>query len=237
MTKENDSIGTAILAFHQHKTAPDIIVSSDICDDDVIPVEYLFRSYEEMPEIEKTALNNCVGSVLEIGAGAGMHAKELIKRGHPVTPIDISPGAVEYMISQNIPAKEIDFFELPNEKFDTLLLLMNGLGIAQNLSSLEGFLLHAQSYLTENGKILCDSTNVQYLYEDDEGGMWLDLASEYHGNFKFKMTFKEVETDWFDWLYVDFNTLLEKASNVGLNVRLLMEDEEHYLVEMTKQKK
>lgn len=234
MTKTNDAIGTAILEFQEHKTAPDIIVSSDICDDDVIPVEYLFRSYEEMPEIEKVALNNCSGSILEVGAGAGMHAKELIKKGHAVTAIDISQGAVEYMISQNIPAKEIDFFETPAEKFDTVLLLMNGLGIAKNLSSLEGFLLHAQSYLTENGKIICDSTNVQYLYEDDEGAIWLDLASEYHGNFKFKMKFREVETEWFDWLYVDYATLLEKASNVGLNVQLLFEDEEHYLVALSK---
>ena len=234
MTKDKDAIGAAILDFAQHQKASDIIVSSDICDDDVIPVAYLFRSFDEMPELEKIALNHCVGSVLEVGAGAGMHAKELIKKGHTVTPIDISPGAVEYMRSQSIPAQELDFNLIKDQQFDTVLLLMNGLGIAQNLNSLESFLRHAQSCLKEHGKIICDSTNVMYLYEDDEGGMWMDLNSEYYGDFKFKMSYNSVETDWFDWLYVDYNTLVEKASNIGLNVHLLFEDEEHYLVELTK---
>ena len=66
---------------------------------------------------------------------------------------------------------------------------MNGIGIAKNLANLENTLLRAKGMLNENGKILCDSADIKYLYEDNDGGMWVDLNTTYYGNFKFQMTF------------------------------------------------
>jgi SAM-dependent methyltransferase len=232
MTLENDAIGRAILEFAELGKAEDIIVESDICDDDTIPVAYLFRDYESMPELEKIALNLCEGKVLDVGAGAGSHAKALISIGFDVKAIDFSPGAVSYMQSEKINAHEVDFLELKNEKYDTLLLLMNGIGIAKRLNALENFLIHAKACLTETGKIICDSTDVSYLYQDDEGAVWLDLNSEYQGDFKFRMNYKDTKTEWFEWLYVDFNTLLETAEKVGLSTKLIFEEENQYLVEL-----
>jgi len=234
MDASKDAIGTAILEFAKKKNTNEIIVASDICEDDTIPVFYLFRDFEAMPELEKIALQHCSGSILDVGAGAGIHTQYLKTNGANVKAIDISPGAVAYMQAQGIDARCIDFRELPDEKYDTLLLLMNGIGIANRLSSLEDFLKYAKTRITENGKIICDSTNVMYLYEDDDGAMWMDLNSEYYGNFKFQMKYNNIETDWFDWLYVDYNTLTEKATLAGLNVHLLFEDDTHFLVEMTK---
>ncbi len=233
MKESEDVFGEAIKDFIEHGKAEDIIVASDLCDDDVIPVAYLFRDSTEMPELEKIALQNCTGKILDIGAGAGIHSKELMRMKQDVRAIDISPGSVSYMNSVGISAKVQDFKTLQDEKYDTLLLLMNGLGIAGDLDSLESFLKHAISCLTEGGKIICDSTNVLYLYENEDGSVWMDLNSAYFGNFKFQMKYKNTSTDWFDWLYVDYNMLLEKAGNVGLAVKLLHEDEEHYLVELT----
>jgi len=234
MNPTKDVIGTAIIEFSKNKNKKEIIVASDICEDDSIPVFYLFRDFEAMPELEKVALENCTGNILDVGAGAGIHARHLKNKGKNVKAIDVSAGAVQYMQSQGIDARCINFRDLPEEKYDTLLLLMNGIGIAGKLSSLEDFLSFAKTRLTQQGKIICDSTNVMYLYEDDDGAMWMDLNSEYYGNFKFKMKYNSIETDWFDWLYVDYNTLSEKAENVGLHVKLLFEDDTHFLVEMTK---
>ncbi len=231
--KTGDPVGAAILDYSITKKADDIIVSSDICDDDLIPIEVLFRNHNEMPDLEVMALECCKGKVLDVGAGAGAHSKELIDRGLIVESIEISEGAVQYMNSIGLNAKKINFFDLKNEKYDTILMMMNGIGIAGKLSNLEYTLLHAKSILQPGGKILCDSSDIKYLYEDEDGSMWLDLNSEYYGNFRFQMKFKKEKGPWFDWLYVDFENLFKAAQNVGLKAKKLMDQEDHYLAEIT----
>ena len=48
-----DPVGAAILEYAEKKRPADIIVSSDICDDDIIPLEVLFRTFNDMPQIEQ----------------------------------------------------------------------------------------------------------------------------------------------------------------------------------------
>ncbi|MFM6936046.1 MAG: class I SAM-dependent methyltransferase, partial [Flavobacteriales bacterium] len=147
-TTQQDPIGQAILDYSKTKKPFDIIVSSDLCDDDIIPIEVLFRSYNEMPELEQLAIKLCKGQVLDAGAGTGVHTKELIKRGFSVFAIDTSEGAVEYMKSQGISAKQIDFESYnPPAKFDTILLLMNGTGIFGTLKETPNFLQKLKSLL------------------------------------------------------------------------------------------
>lgn len=227
-----DPIGSAIREYSITKKPADIIVSSDICEDDIIPVEVLFRKMGEMPELEKLALDRCKGKILDVGAGAGVHALELMDRGHKVVAIDISKGAVDYMLKQQIDARQISFEDLKDEKFDTILMLMNGIGIAGTLSNLEQTLSHAKTLLNPGGKILCDSSDIKYLYEDEDGSLWIDLNTEYYGNFRFQMKYKKDKGPWFDWLYVDFDNLFKSAKNVGLKASRVFEQEDNYLAEI-----
>ena len=231
--KKGDPVGAAILDYIKTRKPDDIIVSSDICEDDVIPVEVLFRNQIEMPDLELMALESCKGKVLDVGAGAGAHSKELIDRGLDVDSIEISDGAVEYMKSIGLNARKINFFDLKNEKYDTILMMMNGIGIAGKLSNLENTLLQAKSLLQPGGKILCDSSDIKYLYEDEDGALWVDLNSEYYGNFRFQMKFKKEKGPWFDWLYVDFDNLFNAAKNVGLKAKKILDQDDHYLAEIT----
>ncbi len=231
--KIGDPIGQAILTYSKQRKPEDIIVSSDMCDDDIIPLEVLFRTFAEMPKIEQLAIERAQGKVLDVGAGAGVHALELMDRGHTVKAIDISPGAVSYMQSQGIDAVQENFFQLEGEQFDTILLLMNGLGIAGKLSKLEQTLLHAKSLLKPGGKILCDSSDIKYLYEDEDGSFWIDLNTEYYGNFRFRMKYKKDLSPWFDWLYVDFDNLFQTAKKAGLKAIRVHEEDDHYLAELT----
>lgn len=228
-----DPIGSAIHDYATSKKPADIIVSSDICEDDIIPVEVLFRTLDEMPELERLAMDRCKGKVLDAGAGTGIHALELMDRGSQVKAIDISKGAVAYMKKQGIDAEQISFLNLKNEKFDTILMLMNGIGIAGKLSNLERTLKHAKSLLNEGGRILCDSSDIRYLYEDEEGALWVDLNSEYYGNFRFQMKYKKEKGQWFDWLYVDFENLFQAAQNVGLKASKIYDENDNYLAEIT----
>jgi len=231
-TDQKDPMGQAIVDYAKNKINKDIIVVSEICDDDVIPSEYLFRTYDQMPKIEQLALSRCEGKILDVGAGAGIHANYLIEQGKEVSCIDISALSVAFLKAQNIEARHLNFFNLENEQYDTLLFLMNGLGIAGTLSNLEFTLLKAKSHLTKNGRILCDSSDIKYLYEDDEGGYWIDLNAGYYGDFKYQMLYESHASDWFDWLYVDFETFKTTAEKVGFEVELIHEEDQQYLAEL-----
>jgi hypothetical protein len=228
-----DPIGQAILDYAKRPKPADIVVESDLCDDDIIPVEVLFRSFDDMPELEQIALSKCSGKILDVGAAAGAHSKWLNDAGFDVLAIDLSQGAVKYLNEVGIKARVQDFYTLRNEKYDTMLMLMNGIGIAGSLAELGKTLTHASTLLSPKGRLLCDSSDVSYLYEDDDGAVWIDLNNEYHGNFRFRMTYKKESGDWFDWLYVDFDTLFKVGSEVGFTVRKVAEQDEHFLAELT----
>lgn len=228
----NDPMGQAIVDFAANGRAEDIVVCSDICDDDTIPPAYLFRSYEEMPTLEKLALSKCSGRILDIGSGAGIHAKWLQEQGFSVDTIDKSPLSAAFVQSLGIPSQCVDFFDLEEGNYDTLLMLMNGIGIAKTLEQLDATLVHAKKLVGEKGKIICDSSDIQYLYEDEDGGVWMDLNTTYYGNFRFQMKYNEHISDWFDWLYVDYGRLEEAALRTGWSIQKLYEDDNQYLAEL-----
>ncbi|MBI1837350.1 MAG: class I SAM-dependent methyltransferase [Flavobacteriia bacterium] len=196
-------------------------------------IEVLFRKPEEMPDLERIALEKAKGKVLEVGAGAGVHALEMMDNGLDVYAIDFSKGAVAHMKEKGIPSEQINFFDFQGKKFDTITMLMNGIGIAGTLANLEKTLLHCKSLLNEGGKILCDSSDIKYLYEDEDGALWVDLNSEYYGNFRFQMKYKGEIGPWFDWLYVDFDNLFQTAKKCGMKASRIYEKDDNYLAEIT----
>ena len=231
-----DPLGVAILEFEKNGFSENITVHSDICDDDVLPVPYLFRTFKQMPELEKQAVKLCKGYVLEVGSGAGCHAQYLKSQNFKTFSIDTSEGAISYLKSKNIPCENIEFLNYNATKFDTILILMNGLGLAGKLHKIEAFLLHAKSLLNKNGCIITDSSDIRYLYEDDEGGVWIDLNSKYPGEMEFQMEYKKHKTDWFSWVYIDFETLESICTKIGLKATKIMEDDNfHYLTKIEMQ--
>jgi len=231
-TNNTDPIGLAIQTYSKLKKPFDIIVHADLCEDDIIPIEVLFRTFEDMPEAEKLALSKAKGRILDVGAGAGVHSLELMDRGFSVRAIDISPGAVDFMKSQQIDAVNSSFLTYKDGKFDTILMLMNGIGVVGKLSNLKKALEHAKKLLNKGGALYCDSSDIKYLYEEEDGSYWLDLVTEYYGNFRFQMSYKQAKSAWFDWLYVDYDSLHKEAIESGFSCRKIFDDENHYLAEL-----
>lgn len=229
----SDPIGKAIsLYLKDHSKKLNIIVHSKEMEDDVIPVHYLFRTYRNFTDLEKIAVKNCRGRVLDVGAGTGVHSKYLMKNGFEVKAIDTSNGAVSYMNSLGINSECVDFMHFNNEKFDTLILLMNGIGLAGKCENLTLFLTHAMSLLDERGQILVDSTDVKYLYQEEDGSVSIYLNSEYYGNFTFQMECGEEKSEWFDWTYVDLNLLTAVAESIGFQVERLYQNEYNFLLKL-----
>ena len=231
----NDPLGAAITDFANNGTAENITVHSDLCDDDILPTSYLFRDFDEMPEIEQKALDLCKGKVLEVGAGTACHSKHLNSKGFETFSIDTSKGAIEFIKKQGLPCQNIPFLDYHNDLYDTILILMNGLGLAGKLNQIPTFLAHAKSLLNKNGCILADSSDIRYLYEDSDGSTWVNLNSTYPGEMEFQMEYKNHKSDWFPWVYLDFETLKIEAEKIGLKATKILENENfHYLVKLEK---
>lgn len=226
---KNDIFGSAMKAYFHHKDEEPIVVHSPDFDDDIISLPYLFRSFKEMPLLEKTALKHCKGKVLDVGCGAGSHSLYLQENKKlKVVSIDISEGAVEICKNRGLKDVRNISFEDINEKFDTLLFLMNGTGIIGKLEKLDNFFKKLKKILHSNGQVLIDSSDLSYLFDKDEdGGIWINAAEGYYGEIQYKLSYKKEESDYFDWLYLDYNSLNLAASKNGFSCTLLQEGK-HY---------
>lgn len=239
-----DLFGKAILDFQTNNSPEDLITETTISEEDEMSVAYLFRSYDEMPLIEQLALQRAKGKILDVGCGAGSHSLTLQNdRNLDVTAIDISANAIQACTLRGLKkAKVQDVMTLENEKFDTILLLMNGAGMCGRLKKIPAFLLKLKSLLNPNGQILLDSSDIIYMFEDDdsegsEGGKWIaspvqPLASgasqnEYYGEIVFNISYKGEKEKPFDWMFIDYNNLQNAAFANGLQCELILEGE-HY---------
>ncbi|HEY9196100.1 MAG TPA: class I SAM-dependent methyltransferase, partial [Mucilaginibacter sp.] len=124
-----DILGQAIYD-HYHQNPPHKLwINNQYGPREEMPVETYFRDEDDMPDLEWHALNECRGTVLDIGAGAGSHALLLQERGFDVTALEISALAAGVMQARGVNKVVIaDVFEYRDSRYDTLLLLMNGIG-------------------------------------------------------------------------------------------------------------
>ncbi|SHJ09657.1 Methyltransferase domain-containing protein [Mesonia phycicola] len=222
--KNPDIFGQAVADFYFENQPENIVVHSTDFDDDEIPTNYLFRSYQEMPPLEQKALQLAKGKVLDVGCCAGSHALYLQEKGIEVKAIDISKGAIEIAKQRGVKnAVSEDFFSIENVKFDTILMLMNGSGIIGKLNKLTHFFQHIKTLLTPNGSVLIDSSDLRYLFEEDEdGGIWVD-PNQYYGELTYTISYKGETSASFNWLYVDFNSLQLAAQSNGFICELIKE--------------
>jgi SAM-dependent methyltransferase len=230
-----DPMGAAIYDFHRNGSADVLKVYSSDFDDDEIPVADLFREYEEMPHIERVALDMAEGKVLDVGAGSGCHSLALAKAGKESVAIDISPLSVEVMRERGVDARLVNLYdESFAEKFDTVLMLMNGTGIIGTLENMDTFFTRIRQLLNPDGCVLIDSSDLRYLFEEEDGSLMIDLADDYYGLVDYQMQYKEVLGEPFDWLYVDFDTLAYYAEENGFKAEMVANGEHYdYLARLT----
>lgn len=230
---KKDIFGKAILDFYNKNSTEDIITSTNISDEDILPLDYLFRSYTEMPKLEKKALKLAKGEVLDVGCGAGSHSLWLQEKGFKVKAIDISKGAIEVCKKRGVLNTKLLPLLEEKQNFDTILLLMNGTGIFQTILNLPIYLNHLKSLLNEKGQILIDSSDIKYMYEDEDGGFWQDLNSGYYGELDYFLSYKGEREEPMKWLYLDFSTLNTACATVGLKCELIAEgDHFDYLAKL-----
>ena len=220
-----DLFGQALLDYHNGNYTEDLMTATHISDEDELPLPYLFRDFKAMPKLEQKALKLAKGSILDVGCGSGSHSLYLQEQNQTVKAIDISKGAIEVSKQRGVLNTEQKALLDETETFDTILLLMNGTGIFQTLNDVPHYLKHLKSLLNDNGQILIDSSDIKYMYEDEDGGFWIDTNANYYGELDYFLSYKGEKETPMKWLYLDFNTLLTACTSVGLKCELITEGE------------
>ena len=212
-----------MLDYHQSPGEQQLITWTSLTEEDPVPLAYFFRNYQEMPAIEQKALALSKGKVLDIGCGSGSHCLYLQnEKGLSVCAVDSSLGAAQIAkergVNQVFHQSILDFKE---GSFDTLLLLMNGLGVAKDFQGVLPLLIHLKSLLAPGGQILLDSSDLIYLFEEEDQDDWRNAAS-YYGELDFGIGFNG-ETEEFPWLYLDFEHLSQAAELAGFNCEKILD--------------
>ena len=235
MNSKMDPMGRAIADYWKTKKADRLRVFSPMFEEDEIPLQTLFRKYEDMPEIERKALDMAKGKTLDVGAGAGCHSLVLQEKGIDVTAIDISPLSVETMKERGVKSVLEQDFSTMEGRYDTVLMLMNGIGIVGTLESMPGFFRQLDKILAPRGQVLCDSSDISYVFEDENGMISIPNEMDYYGEHTFRMQYKDIVGESFDWLYIDADTLRQKADRCGYVVEVVAEGDHYdYLARITK---
>lgn len=231
----NDPFGEAIADYFEGNKKASIVVNSSITEKESLKASKLFRTIRSMTEIEKTALELCNGAILDVGAGSGTHALILQKNKKNVTALDLSQKACDVMSKRGVKQViKADIFEYKTQQFDSILLLMNGIGIAGTLDGLDALLEHMNKILVNGGKIYLESTDIMYMFVEEDGSMLIDLNGAYYGELTYDISYNEHKAN-FPWLFVDYGTLETHAIEKGYHCEIVTNDENYsYLACLTK---
>lgn len=212
----NDLLGQAILDYALEQEKGPVYIHNHYGDPDEMPVDVFFRIEEDFFDVETKALAQCRGKVLDVGAGAGCHSLNLQNKGLQVDALEISELASRAMFMQGVASiitgNIYDY--KPTTLYDTILLMMNTIGLAGSIDNLLPLFKKLASLLAPGGQILFDSSDISYLYEGNRP------TDKYFGEQAYCYEYNGQKGSWFKWLYVDFETAKAHAAHAGIDLRL-----------------
>ena len=215
-----DCYGKALFDQYQGRIRGKLKLYNSYGSPEDMPVDVFFRSEAEMPELETIALAMCQGRTLDIGAGVGSHSLILQERGIDVTALEISDLACQIMKLRGVKSVvKQDILQYQGEKYEVILMLMNGIGLCGDLTGLQYFLEYVKGLVTPSGQLIFDSSDIAYLYKPDEF-----ISNKYYGEISFQYEYQKVKGNWFKWLYIDYDTLKAMAEKTGWCCEMIYED-------------
>lgn len=229
-------MGQAIWDFYHDKSPENLLTETSISEMDDLPVDYLFRDFEDMNVVEQKALELSKGKVLDVGAGAGSHSLYLQdEKGLDVLALDFSPKSIEVCKLRGVKNTVCsDILQFSSETYDTILLLMNGTGIFQSLDKIDVYLEQLHSLLNEKGQVLIDSTDILYMYDRSDDGGVLVPTEHYYGEVDYFVHYKLDTEKPIKWLYLDFETMKGAVENNGFTIEKILQEEDSFLARLTK---
>ncbi len=215
-------LGRALLCYHHGDTDTELEVHTDMWETEREPVAVYYRpDAVRLPPLERRALALCRGRVLDVGAGAGRHALELQRQGFEVTALDVADEAVEVMRRRGVTdARQGDIFSLGDERFDTLLLMMHGLGVFGDVAGLARFLESARKLLSPGGQILGDSADLGRAFPGIDF-RHSRASHRYPGEVEYRLVFGALDGAPYSWLFIDSISLTTLARAAGYSTEIV----------------
>lgn len=213
----------AMEAYHRGQHDAVLVVYDDF-ERDEMPVSYFFRGPAQFPPLERMALDLCRGRVLDVGAGSGCHSLVLQERGLEVTAIEILPPLVRILEERGVrDVRTATWMDVEAEPFDTVLMMMNGLGLTETLPGLRRFFSEARRLVRPGGQVLADSTDVRVRLDVEAGrtGALERADGCYVGELHFQVEYEGRKGDRFPQLYVDPATLRRYAGEEGWDCEIV----------------
>ena len=210
----------AITDFYQRTLSGPLLINNKYGPPEEMSLEAYFRKEQDLFGLESYALSLCSGSVLDVGAGTGALSLILQSRGIAVEALEVSKICCDILRSRGITTIiNQDFFSNNlSKRYDTLLMMMNGIGICGSLSLMPKLFASFDKLLKPGGQVLVDSSDVRYIYNNDLPKV------NYFGEIDYQYEYNGKVGSWFKWLYVDIETLTLEAVKYGYHLQILSED-------------
>lgn len=192
---------------------------------EALAVEYFFRTPENFSPLEQTALDLCRGRVLDTAAFAGSHSLALQDRGRRVCGLSWGVEGVGVLEARGVVDCRSSLDDL-DERFDTVLRLNPGIGLAETFDELDRFLQLSRLLTDGGGQVLLHSRDItqagsplQYVY-----AMLNRSAGRFPGEVRLQIEYANERGPWFQWMHIDAPTLAARARLAGWKCEVVGED-------------
>lgn len=176
-------------------------------------------------ELDQWALDRATGRVLDVGAGMGRASLVLQSRGQAVLALDTSPGAARVCRERGV--QEVFQGSLDEAaaagmtgRFDSALLLGNGLSLLGSPESAGSFLVALGTLLAADGCVI--GTCLDPHSTDDQVHLELQQRNQRDrkmaGQGAIRVRYKRLASAWFDWLLMSPGELAEVIAPHGWRV-------------------
>lgn len=212
-----------------------LTIHSDLGEHDDLPVNIFFRESPDLFAFEGPALEACRGRVVDLGAGVGAHSLILQHHDIDVTAVEVLPAAVEIMRARGVhDVVHASFHDYEGGPFDTVLMMMNGLGPTETLAGLDSFLGRVPRLMAPGGQILVDGGQASLTVPPAQGTYpdWPPRTGDYVGEAWIRLEYQGRIAPPFRELYVDLDTLRRRAELAGYQCSVLYEEPTSYTMRL-----
>ncbi len=170
------------------------------------------------------------GPVLDVGCATGRHVEVLRARGIDTVGLDMCPAAVALAVAAGQPCRVGDAWRVPaGAGYAAVIALGGNLGIAGTVRQLRGFLAVLSAAVLPGGLLVVSS--IDWRFSASQHQALLDAqrrVGRYPGDVWLRLRCADVASTWFDWLWVDRDTLWSAAAEVGLFIEDVLVWRHHY---------
>ena len=222
----NDTFGMALMDYFNDPTSTHILERDDGYINEIETRNY-FKEFNEWHPIEQKLAKLAKGRILDVGCGSGRSVKYFQKKGLETHGIDISELAIE--ASKRIGVKNcivMDVLKLnfPNDSFDSVTLLGNGLGLCGYEGS-KKMLKHLRKVVKPNGVIYASSRDpsitdspqhLAYHERNRKLGKPIGLVN-------LRVNFNNIKGDWFEFYMIEPTDIADFVKDTGWSLERIVE--------------